>query len=69
MNSIGSDNVVENVQISNLKVSKGLCRLDNKYIAGDGTEFNLEYPGYTESTRGALVSGNVIKLEIRLCTV
>lgn len=64
VNSIGSDNVVENVQISNLKVSKGLCRLDNKYIAGDGTEFNLEYPGYTESTRGALVSGNVIKLKL-----
>lgn len=64
INSIGSDNVVENVQIANLKVSKGLCKLDNKFIAGDGTEFNSEYPGYTESTRGALVSGNVIKLKL-----
>ena len=64
VNSIGSDNVVENVQISNLKISKGLCKLDNKFIAGDGTEFNSEYPGYTESTRGALVAGNVIKLKL-----
>lgn len=64
VNSIGSDNVVEKVQISNLKVSKGLCKLDNKYIAGDGTEFSTEYPGYTDSTRGALVASNVIKLKL-----
>lgn len=64
INSIGADNIVENIQISNLKISKGLCRLDGKYIAGDGTEFSSEYPGYTDSTRGALVAGNVIKLKL-----
>lgn len=59
---------IAGVQLSNLKISGGLCKINGNYVSGDGTKFDIEYPtGYPNSgtaTIPMIIVGNVNKLKL-----
>lgn len=59
---------IAGVQLSNLKISGGLCKINGNYVSGDGTKFDIEYPtGYPDSgtaTIPMIIVGNVSKLKL-----
>lgn len=57
-----NEDVIEGVKISNLKISRGLCKLNGKFVSGTGITYESEYPVYTAEPKALLLAGNVIKL-------
>lgn len=59
---------IAGVQLSNLKISGGLCKINGNYVSGDGTKFDIEYPtGYPNSgtaTIPMIIVGNISKLKL-----
>ena len=59
---------IAGVQLSNLKINGGLCKINGNYVSGDGTKFDIEYPtGYPNSgtaTIPMIIVGNIVKLKL-----